>query len=253
MTAPRIASLFTRLRCERRCGLIAYVTCGDGDTLQIVRELEEAGADAIELGIPFSDPIADGAVIQAASQRALARKTTTRTVLSIARKIRERSGIPLIAFSYLNPILRYGAKEFARDAADSGIDSVLITDLPPEDGGELRGALHDHELGATFLLAPTSTTERIRAVDRQSDGFVYYVSTNGVTGTRAELDPDLLKRLSQVRGFMKKPIAVGFGISRAEHYRRLRERCDAVVVGSAIMNAVSEGRSPGEVVRSILA
>ena len=248
----RVDALFKRLKSEQRCGLIAYVTCGDGDTVEIVRELEEAGADAIELGIPFSDPIADGPVIQAAAQRALAKGTTTKHVFEIARAIRERSQIPLIAFSYLNPILRYGAERFAGDAKAAGIDSLLLTDLPPECAQELRKAMRAQKLGCVFLLAPTSTDARINTVDKASDGFVYYVSTTGVTGTRSELDPALLDRLDEVRLRLRKPIAVGFGISRHEHYEMLRERCDAIVVGSAIVRAVAEGRPAGAVVRQIL-
>ena len=248
----RVDALFKRLKTESRCGLIAYVTCGDGDTVSIVQELEAAGADAIELGIPFSDPIADGPVIQAAAQRALARGTTTRDVLAIAKTIRERSEIPLIAFSYLNPIMRYGAARFAADAKGAGIDSLLLTDLPPEVAKELRDALHAQKQGCVFLLAPTSTDARIRTVDQASDGFVYYVSTTGVTGTRNDLDPALLDRLDEVRAKLRKPVAVGFGISRHEHYELLREHCDAIVVGSAIVRAVAEGRSPGAVVQTIL-
>ena len=248
----RVDALFARLKRERRCGLIAYVTCGDGDTVRIVEDLEASGADAIELGIPFSDPIADGPVIQAAAQRALAKGTTTKHVFEIARAIRERSEIPLIAFSYLNPVLRYGAERFAIDANEAGIDSLLLTDLPPEDSRELRGALHAQELGCVFLLAPTSTEARIRTVDRASDGFVYYVSTTGVTGARKELDPALLQRLDEVREKLRKPVAVGFGISRHDHYALLRDHCDAIVVGSAIVRAVGEGRPAGAVVREIL-
>jgi tryptophan synthase alpha chain len=248
----RVDALFKRLKKEKRCGLIAYVTCGDGDTVRIVRELEDAGADAIELGIPFSDPIADGPVIQAASMRALANGTTTRDVFAIARSIRENSEMPLIAFSYLNPVLRYGAEAFARDAKAAGIDSLLLTDLPPESADELRAAMHAEGLGTVFLLAPTSTDARIRAIDRASDGFVYYVSTTGVTGTRSELDPALLSRLDEVRAKLKHPIAVGFGISRHEHYEMLRDRCDAIVVGSAIVRAIGNGKSAGDVVRGIL-
>lgn len=248
----RVDALFKRLRKEQRCGLIAYVTCGDGDTVRFIEELEHAGADAIELGIPFSDPIADGPVIQAAAQRALANGTTTRDVLAIAAKIRERSQIPLIAFSYLNPVTRYGAEAFARDANAAGIDALLLTDLPPEVSQGVREAMHARGLGTVFLLAPTSTDARIRLVDRHSDGFVYYVSTTGVTGTRSELDPALLTRLDEVRAKLRRPIAVGFGISRHEHYAALRDRCDAIVVGSAIVRAIGEGHSPGEVVRNIL-
>jgi tryptophan synthase alpha chain len=248
----RVDALFKRLKREKRCGLIAYVTCGDGDTVRIVQELEENGADAIELGIPFSDPIADGPVIQAAAQRALANGTTTKHVLEIAREIRTRSAIPLIAFSYLNPIMRYGGERFSADAKSAGIDSLLLTDLPPEVGQDLRTAMHAQGLGCVFLLAPTSTEARIRAIDKASDGFVYYVSTTGVTGVRKELDPALLDRLDEVRGKLRKPVAVGFGISQHEHYQLLRDRCDAIVVGSAIVRAVGEGRPAGEVVRRIL-
>lgn len=250
----RIKNLFKRLRQTERCGLIAYVTCGDGDTVRIVAELERAGADAIELGIPFSDPIADGPVIQAASQRALAAGTKTRDVFAIARAVREKSAIPLIAFSYLNPILRYGEEAFARDASEAGIDSLLLTDLPPEASNTLRKAAHTRGLGTVFLLAPTSSDARLKKIDRASDGFVYYVSTTGVTGARRDLDPSLLDRLDEVRARLRNPIAVGFGISRHEHFQLLRDRCDAVVVGSAIVRAVGEGgaEGAGAVVREIL-
>jgi len=245
----RIEKLFKNLRKSDRCGVIAYVTCGDGDTVRFVEELEAAGADAIELGIPFSDPIADGPVIQAASHRALNNGATIRDVFAIARKIRERSQIPLIAFSYLNPVMRYGMERFATDAAAAEIDGVLITDLPPESAD---GTFQKAGLATTFLLAPTSTDARIRAVDRASKGFVYYVSTTGVTGTRNELDPALIGRLGEVRAKLRNPIAVGFGISKREHYELLRDKCDAIVVGSAIVRAIGEGRSPGEVLQGIV-
>jgi tryptophan synthase alpha chain len=250
----RVRKLFRRLRDEQRLGLIAYVTCGDGPTAEIIRALAEAGADAIELGVPFSDPIADGPVIQAAAQRALRNGTTIADIFAIARAVRETSGIPLIAFSYLNPVLRYGAERFAADAAAAGIDSTLLTDLPAERAAELKPALKAHGLGATFLLAPTSTDARIAAVNRASDDFVYYVSTTGVTGARRDLDPALLARLDEIRAKVTKPLAVGFGISKHEHYEALRGKCDAVVVGSAIVRAVAEGGAAGAagVVREIV-
>ena len=239
---------FRALRAEKRCGLIAYVTCGDPDrdtTVRIVLALAEAGADAIELGVPFSDPIADGPVIQAAAQRALKHGTSIRDVLGIAAEVRRSSNVPLIAFSYLNPILRYGAERFATDAAAAGIDSLLLTDLPAEQSAEIRPALQAHGLGAVFLLAPTSSDARIAAVNRASDDFVYYVSTMGVTGARTELDPALLTRLDEIRSKVRKPLAVGFGISRHEHYEALRTRCDAIVVGSAIVRAIADGEPDG--------
>jgi len=250
----RVKSLFRRLRDEQRLGLIAYVTCGDGPTADIIHALAEAGADAIELGVPFSDPIADGPVIQAAAQRALKNGTTIADIFAIARAVRERSEIPLIAFSYLNPVLRYGIARFADDAAAAGIDSALLTDLPAERASEVKPALKARGLGATFLLAPTSSDARVAAVNRASDDFIYYVSTTGVTGARRELDPALLARLDEIRSQVTKPLAVGFGISKHEHYEALRGRCDAVVVGSAIVRAVGEGGAAeaARVVREIL-
>jgi len=250
----RVKRLFRRLRTEQRLGLIAYVTCGDGPTAEIILALAEAGADAIELGVPFSDPIADGPVIQAAAQRALKNGTTIADIFAIARAVRETSDIPLIAFSYLNPVMRYGIERFAGDAAAAGIDSALLTDLPAERASEVKKALHARGLGAIFLLAPTSSDARVAAVNRASDDFIYYVSTTGVTGTRRELDPALLSRLDEIRAQVTKPLAVGFGISKHEHYEALRGRCDAVVVGSAIVRAVAKGGAEGAagVVREIL-
>lgn len=244
----RVAARFAELKIRRRCGAIAYVTCGDPDpatTVSIVRELESAGADAIELGVPFSDPIADGPVIQAASQRALRRGTTIADLFTIARGIRAGSEIPLIAFSYLNPIMRYGVARFADDAQRAGIDSVLVTDLPPEASDELREEMRQRSLGMIFLLAPTSPLSRIRMVDRLSDGFIYYVSTNGVTGARRDLDATLIERLVAVRRTAKKPLAVGFGISEHAHYEALAPHCNAIVVGSAIVRAVNDGDAAG--------
>lgn len=257
----RIDQRFRELRRSRRCGLIAYLTCGDPSlegTAEIAAALEKAGADCIELGIPFSDPIADGPVIQAASHRALQLGTTVADVLAVARKIRRRSEIPLIAFSYLNPIASYGLERFAGEAASAGIDAVLITDLPAGSAAEARGILRRHGLAMIFLAAPTSPDRRLRLIDRISDGFVYYVSVTGVTGTREALAPELLERLKKVRKTIRKPLAVGFGISRNEHYRAVAPFCDAVVVGSAIVRAIAEGDSGGApkraaaVVKSIL-
>jgi tryptophan synthase alpha chain len=257
----RIKNRFRDFRLKHRCGLVAYVTCGDPDvatTIDIVLELERAGADVIELGVPFSDPIADGPVIQAAAHRALQQGTTLGDVLAAAREIRRQSEIPLIAFSYLNPVLRYGVSRFAREAAAAGFDAALITDLPPEAAGELRSALHQQGLGLIHLLAPTSSDKRAALIDRSSDAFVYYVSTTGVTGARRDLDPLLISRLREVRKFVKKPLAVGFGVSEREHYLRLHDSCAAVVVGSAIVRAIAAGdakgapQRAGEVVRGIL-
>ena len=237
----RVGEVFKKLRGERRCGLIAYVTCGDPDretTVRTIEALARAGADAIELGVPFSDPIADGPVIQAASQRALKTGTKISDIFWIAERVR---GVPLIAFSYLNPILRYGAERFAADATAAGIDSLLLIDLPPEAATEIRRAVNRHKMHMIFLLAPTSTDERIKAVNRNSDDFIYYVSTTGVTGARKDLDASLVKKLDGVRKKLTKPLAVGFGISEHAHYEALRKHCDAIVVGSAIVRAIGDG------------
>ena len=257
----RVTKTFARLKKSGRCGLVAYVTCGDpgvDESVDIVLALAEAGADAIELGIPFSDPIADGPVIQAASWRALQRGTRIDDVFAIARRVRDASDVALIAFSYLNPIMSYGIERFAANAADAGIDAVLVTDLPPESSAELRRALRKQGLGLVFLLAPTSSDARVRLVDRTTEGFIYYVSTTGVTGTRRDLDEGLLARLEAIRGQVAKPLAVGFGISKNEHYLALAGKCEAVVVGSAIVRAIAEGEPAGAagraaaVVREIL-
>lgn len=249
----RVDSLFRRLRKEDRCGFIAFVTCGDPSldaTVEIVHALDMAGADAIELGVPFSDPIADGPTIQESSQRALLNGTTLRDCLEVARRVRETSEVPLILFSYLNPLMRYGLREVARDAAKAGVDSILVTDLPPEEAKEFRSALHDSGIGLVFLLSPTSSSDRIRLVDRMSDGFIYYVSTTGVTGARTELDSRLLDRLDEIRGEVRRPLAVGFGVSKPEHHRALSARCSAVVVGSAIVRAIAEGDPAGAASRA---
>lgn len=249
----RLDALFRSLRKERRCGLIAYVTCGDPDrqaTVEIVRELDRAGVDAIELGVPFSDPIADGPVIQAASQRAIERGTSINDLFTIATDIRKSSSIPLIAFSYLNPILRIGAEVFATRCAEAGIDAALVTDLPPESSQILSEELRQRNLGLIFLLAPTSSEARMKIVDRASTPFVYYVSTTGVTGARRALDPTLIENVAALRKRLKKPLAVGFGVSEHAHYQALAPFCDAVIVGSAIVRAIADGDRDGAAQRA---
>ena len=237
----RISALFDNLKQQRRKGLIAYLTVGDPSperTPALVEALERGGADLIELGVPFSDPIADGPVIQRAGQRALAAGTTLRKVLGIAAQIRRRSEIPLLLFTYLNPVVRYGLDALARDAAAAGIDGCLLIDASVEEAGEYVEAMRRGGLDTVFLAAPTSTERRLRLVAQYSTGFVYLVSRTGVTGARESLSDAVTPLVRAVRAVTDLPLAVGFGISRPEHVAELGSQVEAVVVGSAIVNLI---------------
>ncbi len=229
-----------------RPALIAYVTCGDPDlsaTRDIVLAALQAGADVIELGVPFSDPVADGPVIQRASERALRQGVTLRQVLRLAGDIRRRSDAGLIVFSYFNPVLQYGLERFAAAAGDAGLDGALITDLTVEEAGDYLRSMRRRKLATVFLAAPTSTDARLRSIARASTGFVYAVSRTGVTGTQKQLATDARSLVRRLRRFTRLPIALGFGISDAAQFRSAGRFADAVVVGSAIVQAVeSSGR-----------
>lgn len=230
----------------KRPALVAYMTCGDPDlatSRAIVLAAIEAGADVIELGVPFSDPVADGPVIQRASERALRHGTSLAQVLTLATEIRvQAQSTGLIVFSYLNPILRMGLEKFCKVARAAGVDGALVTDLPVEEAGEYLQAMREFELSPIFLVAPTSPDERLRRIAQASRGFVYAISRTGVTGQRQQLAEDarkLVKRLRRVSGL---PIAVGFGISTPEQFAEVGEFADAVVVGSAIVETVERNR-----------
>src|SRR5438552_13677442 len=219
MPATRITELFARLKRDGRKGFIAYITAGDPTpdrTPDLVDALERGGADLIELGVPFSDPIADGPVIQRAGYRALQAGTTVAKVLDIARDIRTRSEIPLLLFTYLNPVLRYGLEKLARDAKAAGIDGCLLTDLSVEEAGPYVDAMRKAGLDTVFLAAPTSTPARLKLVAQYSTGFVYLVSRMGVTGERASLSESLAPLIEKMRASTKLPLAAGFGISTPE-------------------------------------
>ena len=200
------------------------------------------GADLIELGVPFSDPIADGPVVQQAGERALKAGTTLAKVLEIARKIREHSEVPLLLFTYLNPVMRYGFDRLAADAAQSGIDGCLLTDASVEEAKEYVAAMHRHGLDTVFLAAPTSTERRLRLVAEYSSGFVYLVSRTGVTGERTSLSNQAAPLIRAMRAITDLPLAVGFGISKPEHVAELSNDVDAVVVGSAIVRVIEQNR-----------
>jgi tryptophan synthase alpha chain len=245
----RIAQRFAELRATGELGIVAYITAGDPTltaTCHYVLALAEAGADIVELGVPFSDPLADGPTIQRASERALRSGTTLAGVLALVRQIRQTSQVPLVLFSYFNPILQMGLERFAAAAAEAGADGVLVTDLTPEESVDYRRILQAHHLDTIFLAAPTSTDERLVKIAACSSGFLYLISRTGVTGAKDALPDDLPALLRRARSFTHLPIAVGFGISLPGHVSVLGGLADAAVVGSALVSEIEKAVSPGE-------
>jgi len=242
----RIARRFRRLAEKGELGLVAYVTAGDPSleaTEKIVRAAAEAGADVIELGVPFSDPVADGPTIQRASERALRGGTTLAGVLESTRRIRAHSDVPLVLFSYFNPILQMGLEKFAAAAAEAGADGVLATDLTLEEASDYRSAMRARGLDTIFLAAPTSTDARLEKIAASSRGFLYLISRAGVTGSRDALPEELPALARRVRKFTTLPIAVGFGISLPTHVTLLGGIADAAVVGSALVDEIEKAAS----------
>jgi tryptophan synthase alpha chain len=239
----RIQERFRSLREAGEVGIVAYITAGDPSldaTLKFVLALAEAGADVIELGVPFSDPLADGPTIQRASERALKSGTTLAGVLELVRRIRQHSQVPLVLFSYYNPILQMGLEKFARGAETAGADGVLATDLTPEESDDYRRILAAHHLDTIFLGAPTSTDERLAKIAGCSSGFLYLISRTGVTGAKDALPDDLPALLRRTRAVTQLPIAVGFGISLPGHVSILGGLADAAVVGSALVSEIEK-------------
>lgn len=241
----RIEATWERLRSQGRRALILYLTVGfprRESALEIVPELVAAGADMIELGVPFSDPLAEGVTIQGATQRALRNGVTVRYCMDTARHLRERGvEAPLLFMGYLNPMLRYGLTQFCTDSAAAGIDGLIFPDLPPEESQDLATACRAANLDLIQLLAPTSTETRIAHVAAHATGFIYCVSVKGVTGARAEVSAELPDFLQRARSRTATPIAVGFGISRPEHARQVAAIADGVIVGSALINVIDQG------------
>jgi tryptophan synthase alpha chain len=219
------------------------VTAGDPSlerTVEVALDLEAGGADVLELGVPFSDPLADGPVIQRASERALGRGTTLAAVLETVKRIRQRSELPVVLFSYANPLLRYGLERLARDARAAGVDGVLVTDLPPEEAGEWLRIAREADLDTVFLAAPTSSDERLERVAEATRGFVYAISRTGVTGEKEALSGDARPLVARLRALTQTPIALGFGISTPEQVRAAAAVADGVVVGSALVRFLEE-------------
>jgi len=244
--STRISKRFADLRTSGELGIVAYITAGDPTfdaTLKFVLALAEAGTDVIELGVPFSDPLADGPTIQRASERALKAGATLAGVLDLVRRIRQSSQVPLVLFSYYNPILQMGLEKFASNAANVGADGVLVTDLTPEESEEYRRVLAAHHLDTIFLGAPTSTDERLAKIAACSSGFLYLISRTGVTGAKDALPDDLPALLRRARGVTQLPIAVGFGISLPGHVSVLGGLADAAVIGSALVSEIEKASS----------
>ncbi len=250
----RIARKFRELRARGEAALIPFVVAGDPDlgrTKRIVRELEARGADLIELGMPFSDPMADGPANQRAMARGLAAGASLSAILALVSELRTESQIPLILFGYFNPVLHYGCERFCADAAKAGVDGMLIVDLPPEESRELARPAAANRLDLIYLLAPTTPLERSRRIARAASGFLYYVSVTGVTGARASLALDLEQHVRELRTVTDLPIGVGFGISTPDQAREVAAIADAVVVGSALSSLIEEHASSPDLVEAV--
>ena len=243
----RVSERFRELVARGEVGVVAFLVVGDPSleaSEKILLAAAEGGADVIELGVPFSDPIADGPIIQRASERALRSGTTLAGILEVVRRVRARSEVPLVLFSYFNPVLQMGLERFAAAAQKAGADGVLVTDLTPEEGSEYRATMHAHGLDTIYLGAPTSTDVRLQQIAESSTGFLYLISRTGVTGAREALPEDLPELVRRARHFTKLPIAVGFGISLPTHVSVLGGIADAAVVGSALVAEVEKAASP---------
>ena len=245
----RLSTAFERMRTEGRGGLVTYLTAGDPDAARsaaLLTAVAAAGADVLEVGVPFSDPLADGPVIQRATERALAGGMTLRGSLRVIRQVRREIDTPIVVFTYANPLLRMGIDVFAREAADAGVDGVLVLDCPVEESGALREAIVESHMDPIFLISPTTADSRIRSSAALGRGFLYLISRLGVTGVRDQLPSDVPALAARVRACTSLPLAVGFGIARPEHVADACRVADAAVVGSALVNVVAEHGGNGD-------
>ena len=239
----RIGEMFEKLKQKGERALITYITAGDPDlksTESLLYTLASSGADIIELGVPFSDPMADGITIQHAFERALKNPFSLETILKMVQTVRTRIETPIVLFGYYNPFYQYGLKKLCSDARQAGVDGLLVVDLPPEEATILQQEAQDQKLDLIFLLAPTSTDERIKRVAQLASGFIYYVSVTGVTGARESLAEMIDQNVARIKNATRLPVGVGFGISKPEHIRSMLPFADAVIVGSAIIKIVEE-------------
>lgn len=252
--SKRIIESFNKLKNENRKGFIPFITAGDPDlpvTKELILMLAENGATVIELGVPFTDPMADGVVIQRASERALKNNFGIREILDLVREVRTQTETPIILFSYFNPLLQYGLEKLCTDAQNAGVDGFLVTDLVPEEAEEFSALLRKHDLDMIFLVAPTSGDERLKMVAERASGFIYAVSRAGVTGTREQTSSTAETLVSRMRKFSDLPVAVGFGISSASQIKETWEYADAAVVGSAIVAEIERREGADDIVSRV--
>ena len=239
----RIDRAFKGLKARRKKAFITYITAGDPNlavTAKLVRALESSGVDLIELGIPFSDPLADGPVIQAASKRALDRGATLKKIFAAVKALRRTSEVPIVFMTYYNPVLHYGVGRFMKECRRCGVDGVIVPDLPCEEAKELIRYSRKEKIAAIFLAAPTSTKVRLKAIAKNSAGFIYYVSLTGVTGARTKLPPEVISKVRTIKRMTKKPVCVGFGVSNPGQAKGIAKVADGVIVGSAIVGVIGD-------------
>jgi len=254
----RIQKKFKELALKKQKALVAFVTAGDPNlTLseKLVYEMEKAGADLIELGVPFSDPMADGPVIQRSSERALKVRTTLHSILKLVSKIRKKSQIPLILMGYYNPILSYGVEKFCKNASAAGVDGLIVVDLPPEESQELHRPTRAHHLDFIYLLTPTADESRIQKVKKLASGFIYYVSVTGITGAKLRSLADIQSHVREIKKHIPLPVCIGFGIRSPEDAKHLSKVAEGVVVGSALVSELEKGgqkKGPALLVRKVV-
>ena len=245
----RIVAKFSDLKINNKKAFIPFITAGDPSldmTISLISILESASADIIELGVPFSDPIADGPSIQRSSIRSLENGTSLSKVMDMISEVRLITQIPIVLMGYYNPIFKYGVESFVKDAVEVGIDGVVVADLPPEEADDMITSARKYDLSTIFLIAPTSSPERIKLISEASTGYIYCVSSTGVTGTRDKISDTLSQMVSRIRQYTEKPIAVGFGVSNPEQAKEIAQFADGVIVGSAIVNIVEKYKDDHE-------
>lgn len=250
----RIDQTFVQLKEKNKKAFIAFITAGDPDlktTEELVLGFERAGVDIVELGVPFSDPLADGKTIQAASQRALANGVTSEKVFDLVQRLRQKTQIPIALMMYYNPVFHYGDARFVAKAKACGVDGLIIPDLPPEEAGVLKQAATEHDIATVFFIAPTTTAQRMKLIARHSTGFIYFVSLTGVTGARTVLPASIAKQIKMAKAVTDKPVCIGFGISNPDQVRHMAHAADGVIVGSAIINEIYSNREKPDLVQHV--